>query len=204
MAFRDFTFPEVGEKLGLVIRDGDLFPNPPSIHVRKDLVDYLQEGFELAQAISTEKAKSEFLIAPILFELRRMTNRRFKLFSGTDWKVDPDRGLNGYCDFLLTWGLSQYYVSAPFAAIVEAKNDLVPTGLGQCIAAMYAATVANERAHQPISPIYGVVSTGSVWKFLQLRDSVVTLDNREYLLGDLSQLFGVLDLITRVPAAVAA
>jgi hypothetical protein len=204
MAFRDFTFPEVGEQLGLAIRDGDLFPNPPALAVRQDFMESIREGFDLAQAISTEKAKSEFVIAPVLFELRRMTNKRFKLFSGTEWKVDPDRGLNGYFDFLLTWGLSQYYVSAPFAAVVEAKNDLLPTGLGQCIATMYAATVANEKAKQPIFPISGVVSTGSVWKFLQLQGNVVILDDREFQLTDLPRLFGVLDLITRVPAAIAA
>lgn len=204
MAFRDFTFPEVGEQLGLTIRDGVLFPNPPAIPVVPEFSKLINDGFELAQAISTEKAKSEFIIAPILLEAHRMAGRRFKLFSGIEWKVDPERGLNGYIDFLLTWGLSQYYVSAPFAAIVEAKNDLVPTGLGQCIATMHAATVANERAKMPIHPVHGIVSTGAVWKFLQLQGGVVTIDGREYLWNELPQLFGVLDLITRVPAALAA
>ena len=39
----------------------------------------------------------------------------------------------------------QLVVERPLVAIVEAKNDNVMNGMGQCIAAMFAAHLVNER-----------------------------------------------------------
>src|SRR5262249_37779045 len=124
MAFRDFSFPQVQHDLGLVLHDADLFASAPPFPVREEFVAFLQDGVTLAVANSTEKAKSEFIIAPVLLELRRSLGARFSLFSGLEWEVAPDRGLNGYCDFIITKGESQYVLGAPFVAIAEAKNDL--------------------------------------------------------------------------------
>lgn len=58
--------------------------------------DYLQEtirrNFPLAVAINTEKARSEFLIAPILAELKQI-HPGISLFSGTEFTVDAAQGL---------------------------------------------------------------------------------------------------------------
>src|SRR5947207_7319576 len=168
MSFQQFSFPQVQQDLGLTLHDADLFSAAPPLPVRPEFAAFLQDGVALAVANSTEKAKSEFIIAPVLLELRRALGRSFSLFSGLEWEVDSSRGLNGYCDFILTHGESQYVLSAPFVAIAEAKNDLIRTGLGQCIAAMYAAQLVNQQSQVPIPKVFGVVSTGSAWKFLQL------------------------------------
>jgi len=68
------------------------------------------------------------------------------LFSGVPLDVDPGKGLNGVCDFLLTKPARQFILSSPVVVIVEAKNDNLRNGLGQCIAATYAATLYNQRA----------------------------------------------------------
>jgi hypothetical protein len=197
MAFRDFSFPQVQHDLGLVVHDADLFASAPLHSVREDFRAFLQDGVDLAVANSTEKAKSEFIIAPVLLELRRSLGHSFSLFSGLEWEVDPSRGLNGYCDFLITKGPSQYVLGTPFVAVVEAKNDLIRTGLGQCIAAMYAAQLCNEQVPVPISTVYGVVSTGSAWKFLQLQQSVLTIDVPEYYIDNLPKIMGILRQIVR-------
>src|SRR5260370_28924607 len=155
MAFQQFIFPQVQHDLGLSLHDADLFAAAPPFAVRDDFAAFLRDGIALAVANSTEKAKSEFIIAPILLELRRSLGPRFFLFSGVEWTADAERGLNGYCDFILTRGESQYVLSAPFVAVVEAKNDLIRTGLGQCIAAMYGAQLCNQQAGRPISHAYG-------------------------------------------------
>ena len=139
MAFRDFSFPQVQHDLGLGVHDRALFAAAPPLPVRPEFFAFLQDGVALAVANSTEKARSEFIIAPVLLELRRSLGFSFSLFSGLEWEVDVGRGLNGYCDFILTRGASQYVLEAPFVAIAEAKNDIIRTGLGQCIAAMVAA-----------------------------------------------------------------
>ena len=48
----------------------------------------LTDDTDLALAISTEKARSEFIIAPILSEVRRMASRKISLLSGVDFPVD--------------------------------------------------------------------------------------------------------------------
>src|SRR3954453_14324693 len=188
MSFQQFTFPQVQRDLGLALHDADLFASTPLFAVREEFVAFLQDGVALAVANSTEKARSEFIIAPVLLELRRALGSRFFLFSGVEWEADASRGLNGYCDFILTRGESQYVLSAPFVAIVEAKNDLIRTGLGQCIAAMYGAQLCNQQAGRAIARVYGVVSTGSAWKFLLLQGSALTIDMPEYYIDNLPKV----------------
>jgi hypothetical protein len=192
MAFRDFSFPQVQNDLGIALHDADLFSSAELFAVRSDFLDFIRDGVALAVANSTEKAKSEFIIAPVLLELRRALDSRFSLFSGLEWDVDAGRGLNGYCDFIITKGESQYVLGAPYVAIAEAKNDIIRTGLGQCIAAMYAAQWYNQQARQAISTVYGVVTTGSAWKFLKIRDNVVTIDIPEYYIDNLPKIMGIL------------
>lgn len=197
MAFRDFSFPQVQHDLGLALHDADLFAAAPPFPVRDEFLAFLRDGIALAVANSTEKAKSEFIIAPVLLELRRSLGNSFSLFSGLEWEVDASRGLNGYCDFILTRGESQYVLGAPFVALVEAKNDIIRTGLGQCIAAMYAAQLANDKAQTPIPTIHGVVSTGSAWKFLQLQGNLVTIDIPEYYVDNLPKIMGIFKRIVQ-------
>src|SRR3954465_14657287 len=102
MSSRDFTFPEVQHDLGLTLHDADLFSAVPPLLVRPEFDAFLRDGVALAVANSTEKAKSEFIIAPVLLELRRSLGYRFSLFSGLEWVVDEVRGLNGFCDFIIT------------------------------------------------------------------------------------------------------
>ena len=198
MAFRDFGFPQVQHDLGLTVHDEALFPNVVAAEVRQEFLAFLRDGVTLAVANSTEKAKSEFIIAPMLLELRRSLGGSFALFSGVEWDADSSRGLNGYCDFLLTRGESQHVLGAPFAAVVEAKNDLIRTGLGQCIAAMVGAHVCNERAGVSPAAIHGVVSTGSAWKFLRLDGTALAIDSAEYYIDDVPRLMGVLQRIVRL------
>ncbi len=192
MAFRDFSFPEVQEQLGLQVEDADMFAATAPFPVHEAIAAFVRDGVELALANSTEKAKSEFIIAPVLLELRRSAGAHFFLFSGVEWDVDSSRGLNGYCDFLITHGPSQKILRAPFVAVVEAKNDLIRTGLGQCIAAMVAARVSNEQAGTPDRTVFGVVSTGATWNFLRLRGDLLTIDLPEYFIDNLPKIMGIL------------
>jgi len=85
MAFSDFGFPQVRERLGLCIEDADLFKDTPPFPVREEIAAFVRDGTALAMANATEKAKSEFIIAPVLLELRRSSRARFSLFSVVDW-----------------------------------------------------------------------------------------------------------------------
>ncbi len=193
MAFRDFTYPEVREELGLTLTDTDLYSNVPSVEPSIDFTERMQLGVELALGTNTEKARSEFMIAPVLLEVHRLLNRRFGVFAGLEFNVDSSRGLNGFCDFLIARSLMRSFLEAPVVAVVEAKNDNIVSGLGQCIAAMVAAREFNAKANPPLNEtIHGVVTTGTNWRFLRLSGSLLTVDKKEYYLTDLARLLGIL------------
>jgi hypothetical protein len=148
-------------------------------------------------AINTEKARSEFIIAPVLLEVRRLVGDRMGLFSGVALDADPEHGLNGICDFLLTTSGRQLVVTAPVVAIVEAKNDNLLSGLGQCIAAVVAARIVNEREGSMGRVVYGSVTTGSAWKFLRLTASQLTIDRREYYIDNVGKILGILQEVVQ-------
>ncbi len=195
MAFQDFTFPQVEQALGLTLAEADLFAQVAVLPVRPDFVAQILEGANLAGAINTEKARSEFVIAPVLFELRRLHPGRFALFSGVELDADASRGLNGVCDFILTKSPRQHVLSAPLLTIIEAKNDNLRTGLGQCIAAMVAAQLLNQATASPVEVVYGAVTTGSLWKYLRLQGTEVVLDVVEYHIDNLGKIMGILSAI---------
>jgi len=198
VSFRDFTFPEVQQQFGLTLTEADLYGTVAPVELAREFTDRMKLGIELALAVSTEKARSEFIIAPILLELRRLLAGSFGLFSGVEFEVDPTRGLTGFCDFILTRSPLLSVLTAPVVAIVEAKNDNIRTGLGQCIAAMVAAREFNAKTSTAVSVVHGVVTTGSAWKFLRLQQSQLTFDRQEYFVAELGRILGILTQLLKM------
>ncbi len=81
MAFRDFSFPDVLQALGLTLVEGNLFGEVPPLELPPAFTDWMRSGIDLALAINTEKARSEFIIAPILLELKRLFGAGVGLWS---------------------------------------------------------------------------------------------------------------------------
>jgi hypothetical protein len=197
MAYSDFKLPDLKRRFQLVFEeDVDLFAAAPELPVSEWLKETLRETLPIALAINTEKVRSELIIAPILVELRRQTERSISFFSGIDFSVDPSLGLNGVCDFIVSLSPEQLFVSAPVLIIFEAKNEDIKGGFPQCIAAMIAAQRFNEREGHAIPVIHGAVTTGTNWRFLQLEQNVVRIDRREYYVDNLDQLIGILVTMT--------
>ena len=198
MAYSDFKLHTLKERFGIrMIENQRLFPNPSSVKVSPTLHDLLQRYIPLAISISTEKARSEFIIAPILAEVTFRFHESLSLFSGIEFNVEPEHGLNGRCDYILSRSAEQLELSAPAVMMVEAKNENIPGGIPQCIAEMIAAQRFNARHHQEISPIYGVVTTGSLWRFLKLIEATAYIDVMEYSLQTLEQILGIFSDIVK-------
>ena len=193
MAYSDFTLAEVKEMFALRVEEGqNLFSTTAGVSPSDRLMLTFEENILLATSIGTEKARSEFLIAPILSEMRRQAKYQVSLFSGTDFNVDPNRGLVGYCDFILSHSTEQYYISAPVLTVIEAKNENIKGGLGLCIATMVAAQIFNQRAGNEIDTIHGAVTSGTTWKFLTLEDRQVSIDLIEYYVNQVDQILVIL------------
>lgn len=192
MAYRDFKFPTVADDLGLNLSAASLFTGVAPLTPRPELVNTLARGVRLATSIDTEKARSEFVLAPILLEVVGLLNDRYSVFSGVDFNVDPTRGLNGYCDFLLCRDPFQYAVRAPVVTVAETKNDDVVSGFAQCIAGMRAAWLFNAARGTPVGQVFGAATSGTEWKFLRLRDTDLTIDNDLYYVSDPGQILAIL------------
>lgn len=100
----------------------------PSDHLHTALA----ENLSLALSINTEKARSELVIAPVLLEIRRQMKFQIGFFSGTEFNISPAEGLTGFCDYILTATKDSYEVRSPVLTLVEAKNENIKAGLGQC------------------------------------------------------------------------
>ena len=56
------------------------------------LADTLRRYLPLVLNLNTEKARSEFMIAPILIELKLLFKDRLSLFSGLDFNIADEDG----------------------------------------------------------------------------------------------------------------
>ena len=193
MAYNQFSLSQVKEAFQLRIDDrSDLFSTVAEVKVSDFLTQTLDRNVLLALAIGTEKARSELIVAPILVEIWSLLNRQISLFSGIEFNIAPEKGLSGNCDFIISRSPEQVLITAPVVAIVEAKNDNIKSGLGQCIAEMVAAQLFNEQEGNDLATIYGAVTTGDHWKFLKLNRQTVCIDVKEYYLVNVGKILGIL------------
>jgi len=57
---------------------------------------------------------------------------------------------------------------------------------------MVAAQRFNQQRENEIAVIYGVITTGSIWQFLRMQDTVIEIALTEYFLNDVSKILGIL------------
>jgi hypothetical protein len=192
MPYHKFTLDKIKNELNLQINEENLFNSIMDYPLEESFVKFLNKGIKLASAISTEKAKSEFIVAPLLLELKSLFYENISIFSGTELNVDKSKGLNGVCDFIIAKENQQYFLDTPIITLVEAKNDNISYGLAQCMAEMYAAQLYNQARQKNVPFIHGLVTTGNEWKFLRLNESIITIDTQSYFIDNLPKLFGIL------------
>jgi hypothetical protein len=194
MSYGDFDLQTAQQRFGLtLVEDVDLFAATPEAEPGEGLKQMLAEWAPVAVAMNTEKARSEMIIAPVLMEAVRLTGHRVSLFSGLTFDVDQERGLNGTCDYLISRCRERFFISRPVVTVVEAKREDITAGLGQCAAAMVAAQLLNARQPDGLSgAVYGAVTTGSIWRFLKLEGTGLTIDRREYYLDRVGKVLGIL------------
>jgi hypothetical protein len=197
MAYADFTLDSVEKALGLTIRPGDLFPGLEPLPVPAWVVESLERG-KIGAALVSEKARSEFMVVPILLAARESITEDLTIFSGQRLDVDPTLGLVGECDFILALTPAIPRLKAPLVTILEAKKGDIEAGLGQCIAQTVAARLFNEREGEPAGPIFGCVTTGDDWQFFRLDELAVILDRKRLYLVNPGDILAMLRAIFRV------
>lgn len=193
MAYSGFTLNQLRKDYGLTITYQDaLFAHVPPV----PLIDWLRESLarqtDFALQSGSEKARSEYLIAPILLSIYEQVRDRVNLFSGVEFDVDEDRGLSGFCDFIFTLAPRTPDIVAPVISVVEAKKEDIPKGIPQCLAELVAAQLFNAAEGRTIETLYGVVTIGTEWKFLRLDGTAATIDSDLYYLDNVETIIGII------------
>jgi hypothetical protein len=193
MPYSSFTIKKVQKEFSVeIIENTGLFSSVESREIGNHLKETLSDNVSLAVAINTEKARSELIIAPVLIEIRKIFDKKISFFSGIELNVDKDRDLTGFCDFIISKSPEQLFLNTPVITIVEAKNENIMSGLGQCAAEMIASRIFNEQEGTTLSKIYGVVTSGNIWKFLKLEDNKIYIDLDDYSIKEISKVVGIL------------
>jgi hypothetical protein len=191
MPYSSFSLLQVQRQFDLKVIKGVFFADLPGLTPGEWLTDLLAKSAPFAAAQGSEKVRSELIVAPLLFELRELLDRRVGLFSGTDFSIDLESGLNGICDFLLTRSTNELIIEAPAIVLIEAKKGELNAGWGQCAAEMVAAQKFNRAGGQEVPTIYGSVTTGTQWQFLKLTGQDLTIDVTEYSLNPIDRILGI-------------
>jgi hypothetical protein len=192
MAYNNFSLQDIIHQFDLTLIESAFCESLPPVSPKPEFLNIFEQYLPLAQRAKSEKAKSELLVSPILVELLRLADNPVQLFSGEEFNVDKERGLNGFCDFLLSKSTISSIIQAPIVMLVEAKKGELDVGLGQCAAEMVAAQIFNANEDKLIPVIYGCVTSGKLWQFLKLENQDLTLDLNEYQVTPVERIFGIL------------
>jgi hypothetical protein len=193
MSYESFTLQMLEQRFELnLLESSDLFARLAS-QVPSDFLQVtLKRNLPLVMGKGTEKVRSELLIAPILVEIREILEHKIAVFSGVAFNVNKKSGLHGFCDFLISQNPLLLEIQAPVIMLAEAKKEDLPSGVPQCLAEMIAAQQFNQQRGHPKDKIFGVVTSGTDWRFLQLEGTQAVLDLREYGLAELERILGIL------------
>ena len=131
-------------------------------------------------SLTSEMARREFLIAPVLTDLLHYTQATLNI----EYPVNVNNQLKGYLDYLLQ--NDQTFL------VIEAKNEDLERGFVQLAIELIALDQWIE-SDQPI--LHGAISTGNIWQFgkFDRQSRIITQDIDLYRVpADLSDLLRIL------------
>ena len=146
-------------------------------------------------AIVSEKSRSEWIVAPIMVEMKSRNLDKMNVLSGENMDVAKEQSLTGECDFIFVKDPDALTVESLIFCLVEAeKNDLMG-GIGQCAAQMVGARMLNEQDGVNFPIIYGCATTGLDWQFLKLENQLITIERNVRYINELPYLLGMFQRI---------
>lgn len=195
MAYSDFSLETLLLTFGLTEESDRLFPHVMPAEPSDWLQETLRLGLDFGLKSGSEKARSEFVIAPILLELERWSQEQqrspFAIHSGKVLTADASQGLTGECDFILSAGPYTRTIQNPIFALVEAKKQDLDLGIGPCGAQLLGARLWNQGKGHTLWSLFGCVTTGDTWLWLKLEADRLILDQDTYYIHHLPQILGI-------------
>jgi hypothetical protein len=192
-AYSSYSFKAVKKQFGLKAVKNALFEDLQPIEASDWLVGTLEKTMKMA--VISEKSRSEWLVSPIMIEIKDKNARKMNILSGENLDVDKELSLTGECDFLFVRDPDTLTVESPIFCLVEAERNDLMGGLGQCIAQMLGARLLNQQDGIELPAIYGCVTTGTDWQFLKLENQLITLESNLKYIIELNVILGIFQRI---------
>lgn len=156
---------------------------PQSDSYDKEIIKKLKETYYRILpkiTLTSETAKREFLIAPILMEIVRTTDSKIHV----EYPIELDDRLSGLLDYLIR--------SEQQLIVIEAKKGDLDKGFNQ----LAAQLIALDRYEDSDFPnFYGAVTLGDIWRFgiLKRKEKHIIKDIHSYRIPeDIENVFSVL------------
>jgi hypothetical protein len=142
---------------------------PIQTNYDSDIITKLNNNYNSIFAqinLSSELAKREFLIAPLLIALTQYSTTKINV----EYPIYINEKLSGSLDYLLK--TSQEII------IIEAKRKDIDSGFNQLAAQLIA--MDNYEDNASIDTVYGAITLGDVWKFALLNRATKTIKKDIY------------------------
>ncbi len=189
MAYSDFTLKKLRTEFGISNQKVNLFSSVEDIQPSEELNKRLLFAEKLP--LISEKAKSESIIAPVLYEIIQRNNFDVIIHSGEQLNIDKEKGLIGECDFILSKNTNSLDVSYPIFQIVEAKRGDINNGIAQCAAQMIGADLFNKEMKNQSNTVYGCVTSAKEWQFIKLSENSILLHSKTFFIDEIEKILGI-------------
>ena len=165
MAFSDFkAIPDVQEKFRITYAADNFLGNVESLNPAEQFLNELEFNMKYINVYTSEGARCENLIYPILREVYKGYADGYAL-----WVKKPiayDQALSGTPDYFISTRseLGMTVVGTPLIILVEAKKNDFEQGWGQCLAELVAAQKINDDPDVPCLRYCQRWRTVAIWE----------------------------------------
>lgn len=183
------TLEEVGNKFNIEFKN-ESFLQEMLIEIPELFIKFLKNNLENKRNYISENSICETMISPILLLVSE--RHQLPVWSHVKFDVSIEEGLAGIPDFILApvskTGLN---FTNPIVCVAEVKKENFDEGWTQALCEMIAAQKFNEKNKKTI---YGIATSGEIWKFGKLNENKFIIDPKAYSATmDIQRLFNVLN-----------
>lgn len=189
MSYRDISLKDLAQQYGIRNRQTPILTKVTELAPSEELNVSLASAKVLP--LRSEKARSEWIVVPVLRELHLRNQDFLTIYSGEYLPADEQKGLTGECDFILARNAQTYDLSYPILSIVEAKKNDLDLGVAQCAAQLVGARLYNQQQGVDLHQVYGCVTTGKDWLFMRLSGPLIEINTEAQTLAELPRILGI-------------
>jgi len=192
MSFSDYkTVSQVQTEYEIIYEEID-FIEKKQITVSQYFLDEIDFNIKTLDAFSSEAARCELIILPLLREVYKQVASKFSLW--IQKSIYYDKKLSGAPDYMISKrsALGKTVLEFPLLMVAEAKKNDFEQGWAQCLVELVAAQKLNKN---DLFPIYGIVTDGKYWEFGKLEKNIFSKNKTSFVIDNLLNLLSVLNFI---------